>query len=53
MPIQLSHILRVTALPALHHDPFDRLLIAQSLAENLPLVTSDGIFARYGVKTIW
>ena len=37
----------VTRLPAIHRDPFDRLLIAQSIAEPLVLVTNDALLARY------
>lgn len=53
LPIQLSHALRVAGLPLIHHDPFDRLLIAQSQMENLPLLTSDPEIAKYGVNMIW
>jgi PIN domain nuclease of toxin-antitoxin system len=53
LPIQLAHILRVTSLPSIHKDPFDRLLIAQAQVENLPLVTSDSEIARYPVQVIW
>ena len=53
LDIQLGHIGRVETLPNLHGDPFDRLLIAQKLVENLPIVTADAVFAKYGVKRIW
>ncbi|MBX7236466.1 MAG: type II toxin-antitoxin system VapC family toxin [Caldilineales bacterium] len=53
LPIQLSHALRVASLPLIHHDPFDRLLIAQSQMENLPLLTSDPEIAKYDVDIIW
>ena len=53
LDIKLNHIGRVETLPAHHNDPFDRLLIAQGLAEGLPIVTADAVFARYGVKRIW
>ena len=36
-----------------HRDPFDRMLAAQSQAENLPVVTNDRVFEEYGVTTIW
>jgi PIN domain nuclease of toxin-antitoxin system len=36
-----------------HNDPFDRILIAQSLEEKLPLLTGDRVFARYPVQIIW
>ena len=53
LPIQLAHILRVTSLPPIHKDPFDRLLIAQAQVENLPLITSDAEITRYPVQVIW
>ena len=52
LPIELGHALRVSALPAHHRDPFDRLLIAQSQLERLPILTSDPAFALYDVETI-
>ena len=36
-----------------YRDPYDRLLIAQSLAENLPIVSAEPIFGKYGVKRVW
>ena len=50
LPIENAHILRITALPAFadHKDPFDRLLVAQSLSEPLILLTVDAKLARYG-----
>jgi PIN domain nuclease of toxin-antitoxin system len=53
LPIQLSHALRVYELPELHRDPFDRLLVAQSQMESLPILTSDENINRYSVETIW
>jgi len=53
LPIQLSHALRVFELPDLHRDPFDRLLIVQSILEDLPILTQDENIQRYSVKTIW
>jgi len=53
LPIKLDHVLRTETLPVHHRDPFDRILIAQSLEENLPLVTSDPLFKRYGVQVVW
>jgi len=53
LPVTLDHVLRVETLPMLHNDPFDRLLIAQSLEEGWPIVTSDPLFARYPVEVIW
>jgi PIN domain nuclease of toxin-antitoxin system len=53
LPISLDHVLRIEALPMHHSDPFDRILIAQSLQEKLPLVSSDAVFRRYDVELIW
>lgn len=51
--ISFQHLRRLDALPLLHRDPFDRLLIAQALTENVPLLTGDSIFAAYGATPIW
>ncbi len=50
LPIENAHILQVAALPAFadHKDPFDRLLVAQSLSEPLVLLTADARLAHYG-----
>lgn len=53
LPVSLDHLLALERLPMHHRDPFDRILIAQSLEENLPIVTSDKLFARYDVALIW
>jgi len=53
LEILIAHIGRVETLAAHHGDPFDRLLIAQALEEDIPVVTADPIFRRYGVKRIW
>jgi len=53
LPIQLTHALQVYALPAVHNDPFDRLLIVQSQLEKMPLLTVDSEILRYGVEVIW
>jgi PIN domain nuclease of toxin-antitoxin system len=51
--IRPSHITALTALPMLHKDPFDRILIAQAKAEGLRLVTNDGPIGEYAIQTIW
>jgi PIN domain nuclease of toxin-antitoxin system len=51
--IEFEHAYLVRSLPHFHADPFDRLLIAQAIAENLVLLTRDPEFARYGVPTLW
>ena len=53
LPIELSHALQVYDLPLIHQDPFDRLLVAQSQLENLPLLTADSDIRKYEVKVIW
>lgn len=49
----MTHTLKVASLPNIHRDPFDRILIAQSQVENLPIVTIDPLIAQYSVETIW
>lgn len=53
VPVSLDHALETAALPLLHGDPFDRLLIAQSRVERIPIVTIDSHFKKYGVEVIW
>jgi len=53
LQIEVAHLLTVTSLPHYHRDPFDRLLIAQALTENIPLVSNDDRFDPYGVERIW
>jgi len=48
-PVALPHVLALDALPFHHKDPFDRLLIAQSIAEGLTIVTADSQFSAYSV----
>ena len=50
LPVELDHALGVEHLPRHHGDPFDRLLIAQAIAEDLTIVTSDRAFGRYDVR---
>jgi PIN domain nuclease of toxin-antitoxin system len=53
LPIRASHVTALAALPMLHRDPFDRILIAQAIAEGLDLVTNDEPIRAYPVQTIW
>jgi len=53
LPIELKHCARVAALPFHHRDPFDRLLVAQALEDGLAIVTTDPVFAKYGVQRVW
>jgi len=51
-PVALTHVLALDALPFHHKDPFDRLLIAQSIEEDLTLVSADSQFSAYAVKLL-
>ena len=51
-PVTLTHVLALDALPFHHKDPFDRLLIAQSIEEELVIVTADSQFSAYPVKLL-
>lgn len=53
LPIQLDHVTMVEGLPPHHKDPFDRLLVAQTMVEHLPMVSADPVFDQYGVQTLW
>jgi PIN domain nuclease of toxin-antitoxin system len=48
LPVTGAHAVRVAQLANIHRDPFDRLLVAQSVAEPLTLLTNDSLLARYG-----
>jgi PIN domain nuclease of toxin-antitoxin system len=51
--LEWVHASAVEKLPFHHRDPFDRLLITQALAENIPLITADPIFRVYKVNVVW
>jgi PIN domain nuclease of toxin-antitoxin system len=53
LDITVNHTLRVATLPFHHRDPFDRLLIAQSLVERMPCVSIDSVFDTYSVDRLW
>lgn len=53
LPVHCEHALRVSRLPLLHRDPFDRILVAQALTERMPLLTDDQIVASYDVEVVW
>lgn len=53
LSVKLDHLIVVANLPLHHRDPFDRLLIAQAVTENLAIVSKDAIFPRYNVTLIW
>lgn len=54
-PLQITtaHAIRAGLLPGPHRDPFDRVLIAQSQAENLPIISSDPVFDAYKLRRLW
>lgn len=53
LPVEAAHAAAVADLPFHHKDPFDRLLIAQTSAENMTLVTADAVLGAYGVPILW
>lgn len=53
VPISVEHGERYTVLPPHHKDPFDRLMIEQSLVDGIPIVGVDPVFDRYGVTRVW
>jgi PIN domain nuclease of toxin-antitoxin system len=53
LAIRIKHIQKLAALPDLHKDPFDRILVAQALAEGLTLATKDAMLGRYGAPVVW
>lgn len=52
LPVEHRHALHVASLPPHHRDPFDRLLVAQSQLEGIPVMTSDPAFAPYGIEVL-
>jgi PIN domain nuclease of toxin-antitoxin system len=52
LPVRVRHVQALRSLPALHRDPFDRMLVAQATAENLVLVTADDKVRAYPVRTL-
>ena len=53
LPVDFAHLARLGTLPRLHRDPFDRMMIAQALAEGIPVATVDRRFGAYGVQVVW
>ena len=53
LPIELIHLTTVVGLPFYHRDPFDRLMIAQAITEDLPIVSPDSQLSQYAIKLIW
>jgi len=53
LALEEGAIANLSKLPAVHRDPFDRMLVCQALAHDLSLVTNDALIERYPVKTVW
>jgi len=53
LPLTLEHGAEISRLPFHHRDPFDRLMIAQSMSERIPIVSADSAFDAYSIKRIW
>ncbi len=53
LEINLNHIEVVASLPLHHRDPFDRLIIAQSMSEQIPVLSVDDIFDAYAIARLW
>jgi PIN domain nuclease of toxin-antitoxin system len=53
LAISGEHGIRAGLLPGPHRDPFDRMLIAQAQAENIPIISNEAMFKTYGVRLLW
>lgn len=53
LPVLIRHADRVRTLPSHHRDPFDRLLVAQALAEDLVIVSADPLLRKYAAPVVW
>ena len=55
LPIEIRHTVHICSLPfpPAHKDPFDRLLVAQAIVENMPIVSADSALDAYGVQRLW
>ena len=53
LPIEPKHTAPLTTLPFHHRDPFDRLLVAQAIAEVIPILSCDPLLAPYPIKRLW
>lgn len=53
LEIRPEHLDKLAQLPFYHKDPFDRLIISQSLVESIPIVTKDSVFESYPVQILW
>lgn len=53
LAIEITHLARLVTLPFHHHDPFDRLIIAQAACENLPVLSVDTRLDSYDIRRLW
>ena len=53
LDIRLDHALEVSALPLIHNDPFDRLLVAQCVCDGMTLLSRDKALDRYSIRVVW
>lgn len=53
LSISLDQLLEFERIPMHHRDPFDRMLIAQSITEDWPVITANPVFKKYSVRVIW
>ncbi len=53
LAVSVDHAIRAGQLPGAHRDPFDRMLVAQALAENVPLISNEVVFDSFAVRRVW
>ena len=53
LPVEIRHAAVLSSLPMHHKDPFDRMIISQAMADQLPVVSVDAAFDQYGVTRLW
>ena len=53
LPMSLAAIAMVETLPSHHHDPFDRIMVAQCLEKDFPIISADVVLSKYRVSRIW
>ena len=53
LPVRLEHLDLITTLPLHHRDPFDRLLIAQAIVEDILIISADNVFSLYPARLMW
>ena len=53
LPIEPKHLIVLSTLSLIHRDPFDRIIISQSISNSIPLISSDDIFSQYPIERVW